>query len=143
SGERPALGEYLDRYPDLADELRDLIPALVEVEGLGAGSATGSFASRSEIEGPSAVPRRLGDYRILGVIGKGGRGVVYEAERESLQSRVALKMMHEQFRDDPTCLRRFRTEARSAARLHHTNIVPVFDFGDHDGACFYAMQFID
>src|SRR5262249_20073884 len=45
-------------------------------------------------------------------------------------------------RADPTSLRRFRTEARSAARLHHTNIVPVFDFGEQDGVCYYAMQYI-
>ena len=56
-------------------------------------------------------------------------GVVYEAVRESLRSHVALKVMHPQFRNREKYLRRFRTEARSAARLHHTNIVSVFDYG--------------
>ena len=69
-------------------------------------------------------------------------GVVYEAVRESLRSNVALKVMHPQFRDREKYLRRFRTEARSAARLHHTNIVSVFDYGVHDGVCYYAMQYI-
>ena len=69
-------------------------------------------------------------------------GVVYEAVRESLRNHVALKVMHPQFRDRQKYLRRFRTEARSAARLHHTNIVSVFDYGVHDGVCFYAMQYI-
>ena len=69
-------------------------------------------------------------------------GVVYEAVRESLRSHVALKVMHPQFRDREKYLRRFRTEARSAARLHHTNIVSVFDYGVHDGVCYYAMQYI-
>jgi len=69
-------------------------------------------------------------------------GVVYEAERECLQSRVALKVIHENFRGNPQYLRRFRTEARSAAKLHHTNIVPVFDFGVHDDVCYFAMQLI-
>ena len=69
-------------------------------------------------------------------------GVVYEAEHESLKSRVALKVMHPRFRTDPTYLRRFNTEARSAARLHHTNIVPVFDYGEQDGICYYAMPLI-
>ena len=69
-------------------------------------------------------------------------GIVYEAEHESLKSRVALKVMHLRFRADRTSLRRFQTEARSAAELHHTNIVPVFDFGEHDGICYYAMQYI-
>jgi hypothetical protein len=90
----------------------------------------------------AAHPERLGDYCILRVIGAGGMGVVYEAEHESLKSRVALKVMHPGFRGDRTYLRRFQTEARSAARLHHTNIVPVFDFGEQDGICYYSMQYI-
>jgi serine/threonine protein kinase/WD40 repeat protein/Tfp pilus assembly protein PilF len=55
---------------------------------------------------------------------------------------VALKVMHPRFRADQNSLRRFEREARSAARLHHTNIVPVFDFGEQDGICYYAMQYI-
>jgi serine/threonine protein kinase/tetratricopeptide (TPR) repeat protein len=85
---------------------------------------------------------RLGDYRILCEIGHGGMGIVYEAEHEALKNRVALKVMHVRFRTDQTSLRRFQTEARSAARLHHTNIVPVFDYGEQVGVCYYAMQYI-
>ena len=91
---------------------------------------------------PTARPERLGDYQILRVIGVGGMGVVYEAEHASLKSRVALKVMHPRFRTDPTYLRRFNTEARSAARLHHTNIVPVFDYGEQNGIFYYAMPLI-
>ena len=69
-------------------------------------------------------------------------GVVYEAEHESLKSRVALKVMHPRFRADEKYLRRFHVEARSAAGLHHTNIVSVFDYGEQDGVCYYAMQYI-
>ena len=69
-------------------------------------------------------------------------GVVYEAEHESLKSRVALKVVQPRFRADPKYLRRFHAEARVAAGLHHTNIVTVFDYGDHDGVCYYAMQYI-
>ena len=85
---------------------------------------------------------QLGDYRILRYLGEGGMGVVYEAVRESLRSHVALKVMHPQYRNRPNYLRRFHTEARSAATLHHTNIVSVFDYGEHDGVCYYAMQYI-
>ena len=88
------------------------------------------------------LPAQLGDYRILRYLGEGGMGVVYEAVRESLRSHVALKVMHPQYRNRPNYLRRFHTEARSAARLHHTNIVSVFDYGEHDGVCYYAMQYI-
>ncbi len=69
-------------------------------------------------------------------------GVVYEAVRESLKSRVALKVMHPRFRDSAGYIRRFHNEARSAAQLHHTNIVSVFDYGEHEGVCYYAMQHI-
>ena len=90
----------------------------------------------------NAHPSHLGDYRILRYLGEGGMGVVYEAVRESLHSHVALKVMHPQFRNRPNYLRRFHTEARSAAKLHHTNIVSVFDYGEHEGICYYAMQYI-
>ncbi len=69
-------------------------------------------------------------------------GIVYEAEHESLKSRMALKVMHPRFRGDRDYVRRFQTEARSAAKLHHTNIVPVFDYGQQDGVFYYAMQYI-
>ena len=69
-------------------------------------------------------------------------GIVYEAEHQSLKSRVALKVMHPRYRADRAYVRRFQTEARSAAKLHHTNIVPVFDYGEHEGVCYYAMQCI-
>jgi serine/threonine protein kinase/WD40 repeat protein/Tfp pilus assembly protein PilF len=148
-GERPSPEEYAARCPERAAEIRELFPALVEMEQFkpAVAVATGSLerpSPRSEsAAGPTPPhPERLGDYRILRVIGEGGMGVVYEAEHESLKSRVALKVMHPRFRADRTSLRRFQTEARSAARLHHTNIVPVFDFGEQDGICYYAMQYI-
>ena len=139
--------ELIALYPELAAEIRDLIPALVKLEQLG-GSAGGlgsalcdwTAATGAGDEGPS--PQRLGDYLILRRIGGGGMGVVYEAEHESLKSRVALKVVQPRFRADPKYLRRFHAEARVAAGLHHTNIVTVFDYGDHDGVCYYAMQYI-
>jgi eukaryotic-like serine/threonine-protein kinase len=146
-GERPALTDLIARHPELAGRIRELIPALVELEQLGhsagdsnpsPGRETGSRPSWDE--GP--MPERLGDYRILARIGGGGMGVVYEAERESLKSRVALKVVHPRFRADSKYLRRFHAEARLAAGLHHTNIVGVFDYGEQDGVYFYAMQFI-
>ena len=69
-------------------------------------------------------------------------GIVYEAIRESLRSRVALKIMHPRFRENPGYLRRFHVEACAAASLHHTNIVSVFDYGETDGVVYYAMPYI-
>src|SRR6516225_6196967 len=91
-GERPTLQEYLDRHADLAGEIRDLFPALLMMEDLGEGSG-GTTGSPAAADGLAASPRpeRLGDYRTLREIGRGGRGVVYEAERNTLARRVALK----------------------------------------------------
>jgi YD repeat-containing protein len=142
-GERPALSEYADRHPELAAEIRDLFPALVQIEHLKpvAGDLTGSFGRDS---GPADghTPERLGEYRILREVGHGGMGVVYEAEQESLGRHVALKVLPRQALLKATYLERFRREAKAAARLHHTNIVPVFGVGEADGTHYYAMQFI-
>ncbi len=142
-GEHPTLREYVERYPDLADEIRDLFPALLMMEDLGesSGATTGSLAADN---GAAVGTRfeRLGDYRILREIGRGGMGVVYEAEQESLGRRVALKVLSAGSLLDPKQVRRFEREAKAAARLHHTNIVPVFGVGRHDGHHYFVMQFI-
>ncbi|WP_337177065.1 serine/threonine-protein kinase [Paludisphaera sp.] len=87
-------------------------------------------------------PRVFGDYRILREIGRGGMGVVYEAWQVSLTRRVALKVLSHGLADTRR-RRRFEREARSAGRLHHTNIVPVFGFGEHEGTPYYVMQYIE
>ena len=91
---------------------------------------------------PGEPPEQLGDYRILREIGRGGMGVVYEAEQVSLGRHVALKVLPQTVLPDPRQRQRFEREAQAAARLHHTNIVPVFGVGEHDGLHYYVMQFI-
>ena len=142
-GEQPTVDEYVARYPHLADEIREVFPVLGLVEDFkpGSGDATGTFAG-AEIPGLEKPLERLGDYRILRVVGRGGMGVVYEAEQESLGRRVALKVMAGHRLSDPMLLARFAREARAAARLHHTNIVPVFGVGEAEGVHYYVMQFI-
>jgi serine/threonine protein kinase len=142
-GERPSLQEYIDRCPDLADEIREMFPALVAVEQ--------AEQEQHDRTGPAAAPTnetvtppltQVGDYRILREVGRGGMGVVYEAEQVSLGRRVALKVLPRNVSQDPRTLARFRREARSAAQLHHTNIVPVFEVGKDGEVSYYAMQFI-
>src|SRR5262245_17014690 len=142
-GETPTVHEYVERYPDLAEEIRDLFPALLMMEDLGedSGGTTGSLAGDSATA-VGARLQKLGDYRILREIGRGGMGVVYEAEQESLGRRVALKILSAGALSDPQQVRRFEREARAAAKLHHTNIVPVFGVGQQDGNHYYVMQFI-
>jgi len=140
AGEHPSLDEFIARRPDLADDIRDLFPGLVLMEGVrpDRGDVTGPF----EAGGAAPPLRRLGDYRILREVGRGGMGVVYEAEQESLGRHVALKVLPAHALLDPQRLRRFHREAKAAARLHHTNIVPVYGVGEQDGLHYYVMQFI-
>src|SRR5262249_54755093 len=88
-------------------------------------------------------PPRLGEYRIVREIGRGGMGVVYEAEQESLGRRVALKVLPPGALGDVRHVERFHREARAAARLHHSTIVPVFGVGEEGGTHFYVMQYIE
>jgi WD40 repeat protein/tetratricopeptide (TPR) repeat protein len=141
AGERPGIEEFAARHPELAGPLRDLLPALVMVE-------QDLTVDREPRPRPVPLPasplegRLLGDYRILREVGRGGMGVVYEAEQVSLGRRVAIKVLPGHLAGDRTRLERFRREAKAAARLHHTNIVPVFEVGTAGGVAYYAMQFI-
>ena len=141
-GERPSLSEYTLKYPELAEQIEELFTALIAMEQCGNGSDQGArpVAARPGTVGP--VPERLGDYRILREIARGGMGIVYEAVQESLGRHVALKVLPQHRLAEPKQLERFQREARAAAMLHHTNIVPVFGVGEHDGVHYYAMQYI-
>src|SRR5438876_8351605 len=79
-GERPALSEYTDQYPALADQIRDLFPALVMMEDVRAGAAQATGPEAGEAALAEGRPlERLGDFRILREVGRGGMGIVYEA----------------------------------------------------------------
>src|SRR5262249_23064849 len=132
---------YAARHPEHARALRELFPAL---RLLGAMSGSGAPDQGPAAAAPPAPEvRTLGDFRILREVGRGGMGVVYEAEQLSLGRRVALKVLPSAGLLDPRQLQRFQNEARAAAGLHHTNIVPVHYVGCESGVHFYAMQFID
>ena len=118
-GERPSVEEYAARYPDLADQIHDLLPALVmlEQEKSVAGGQAGLPPSVSATE---PAPRLLGDYLILREIGRGGMGVVYESVQQSLGRHVALKVLPRQLLAGPSQLERFRLEAP-----HHGAVAPL------------------
>jgi serine/threonine protein kinase/Flp pilus assembly protein TadD len=140
-GERPSLSEYALKHPELADEIRDLFPALAALED--ARPAEGGLDAAASAP-PAGLPyQQLGEYRIVREIGRGGMGVVYEAVQESLGRRVALKVLPLGGAVHPIQVERFQREARAAARLHHTNIVPVFGVGEDGGTSFYVMQYIE
>src|SRR5262245_61306422 len=140
AGERPSIEEYAAKYPELADEIRELLPALVKLEQNFIPEDAQRGASEAQPSHPPA--RQLGDYLLLREIGRGGMGVVYEAVQQSLGRHVALKVLAGGELRSPSQAERFRREARSAAQLHHTNIVPVFEVGKDGEVGYYAMQFI-
>jgi WD40 repeat protein/serine/threonine protein kinase len=140
-GKRPSVEEFARRYPQHADEIRDILPALVLMEKAKASEAPGQ-QHPAQAPADAAPLRQLGDYQILREIGRGGMGVVYEAQQLSLGRHVAIKVLPSHALLDPRQLGRFEREAKAAARLHHTNIVPVFGVGEQDGLPYYVMQFI-
>jgi serine/threonine-protein kinase len=137
----PEEDDYLRRYPEFAAELAQYFAAwrrFPRPGGRGPGART-----MTDAEPPLPGSDRLGDFRILREVGRGGMGIVYEAEQVSLGRRVALKVLPLAAALDARQLQRFQLEAHAAACLHHTNIVPVHAVGTERGVPYYAMQFID
>jgi serine/threonine protein kinase len=130
-GQPPDETEYLGRYPEFRAELAQCI------------------ADWKRFPRPHGSAERLpengtlGDFRILREVGRGGMGVVYEAEQISLGRRVALKVLPFAATMDSRHLQRFQNEARAAASLEHPHIVPVYGVGCERGVHYYAMKFID
>ena len=139
-GEDPSVEEYARRHPELAERIRDIFPTLILMEQAASSSEPESVAAALH---PGEQLGELGDYRLVREIGRGGMGIVYEAVQQSLNRRVALKVLGQQALIDRSFLERFRREAEAAAALQHANIVPVFDVGEHHGVHYFAMQFVD
>lgn len=133
------LDDLVARHPDLSGPLR-LYGDSLRVLCLAGNQLGGRRPAESPSEGWN---RQLGDYRLVREIGRGGMGVVYEAEQLSLGRRVALKMLPFAAVMDQKQLARFTNEARAAAQLNHPNIVPVYGVGNERGVHYYSMQFID
>jgi eukaryotic-like serine/threonine-protein kinase len=142
-GENPSPTEYAENYPQWAEQILELFPALEVMEGLkpGEGDRTAAHDGGAQAAAPPPL-EQLGEYRILREIGRGGMGVVYEAIQETLGRRVALKVLPMHGRIDAIQMQRFQLEARSAARLHHSSIVPVYGVGEAGGIHYYVMQYI-
>jgi serine/threonine protein kinase/tetratricopeptide (TPR) repeat protein len=125
-------------FPEHADELRRLLPSMRMLVSLQASEAGCGVTSGSDLN------RELGDFRILRELGRGGMGVVYEAEQLSLGSRrVALKVLPFAGMLDDRQLRRFKLEAAAAAILKHPHIVSIISIGFDRGVNYYAMELIE
>ena len=127
--------EFIGQHPEIADKLRQWFASMNFLKAAASDFGTGM------LHGPNLADRTIGDYKILGEVGRGGMGIVYEAEQISLCRRVALKVLPGVV--DAKHVARFNAEAQAAGQLHHSNIVPVYGVGCENGVHFYSMQFID
>jgi WD40 repeat protein/serine/threonine protein kinase len=138
-GETPALEEYQRRFPELAGPLKDQfdVHRALEAATLSAPSPPPE-APPPGPKGPPVVP----GYEILGKVGSGAFGVVYQARHLRLNRVVALKMVRDGAHAGAEELARFRAEAEAVARLSHPNIVQIHEIGDHEGLPFLALEFV-
>ena len=140
-GRLPDLEELVAEHPDQADDIRQLFHVLRFVQDAAADSEPHSGAALRMTLGEP--PTKLGDFRIEREIGRGGMGVVYEAVQESLDRRVALKVLLPGVGGLDRATRRFMREARTGGALQHRHIVPVLAVGEYEGIPFYAMQYVE
>ena len=132
----------LTEYSDVADELSACFHSMQVLENAFPDSA-GWLDAQLDPEARSVGPICLGDFQIVRELGRGGMGIVYEAEQMSLGRRVALKVLPFASMVDDRYRERFKTEARAAASLKHPNIVSVHQVGCERGIHYYAMELVD
>ena len=146
-GEAVSLETCVREHPDCAERLRELFPALELMADLsvvhGDSSVSAATGCPSALASASPIAGVLGDFRIVREIGRGGMGIVYEAQQISLQRRVALKMLPFAAVMDARQLQRFKNEAVAAASLKHPHIVQVYSVGCERGVHYYAMEYVE
>ncbi len=125
----PSAEEILQRFPGLAEELTPLLRGHEAIQP-------------ADQRSPTAVPTRLGRFELREQVGRGGFATVYRGWDPELCREVAIKVPHAEFLDSPEANARVLREARSAARLHHPGIIPLFDVGQENGATFLVYEFI-
>lgn len=129
-GQTPPREAFVEAHHRVSDELDLEIQALEKLDMLIAPPEVPRDAPR----------RRLGDFEIIGEVGRGGMGIVYEARQLSLDRRVALKVLHPDLLLHPRSVERFRREGMTVAQLAHPNIVPVYAAGFEDGTPYLVME---
>ena len=171
AGEVTSREDFLSQFPDLSDQLRELMEAAdmigrvtrgdrrlgsvtspgaetvalnepISDDSSGDPAATLPMAHRAKGDPGPTLPFQLGDYQLLQIIGRGGMGVVYLAKQRHLDRMVAVKMIRSGMLADEAEVKRFYTEAQAAARLHHSGIVGVHQFGHSAGHHFFSMEFV-
>ena len=116
---------------------------LVQGEAIIAASTQSACFLKGHATTVENTPKQLGDFEILRELGRGGMGVVYEAKQKSLNRHVALKVLSTGLGLSTKAIMRFKREAEAAAKLHHTNIVPIYATGEENRTPYYAMELVD
>jgi serine/threonine protein kinase len=140
-GERPSIDEYVARHPEWGEKIREIFPLIASLE---------RWKGDKEVEClrrnvPDEFPvRRLGEYKLIRELGRGGMGLVFEAQHESSAKRYAVKLLPWRYAAGMAQWKeRFQREAATIARLRHPNIVRVYAFGTDAGYCYYAMHLVE
>src|SRR5512138_568587 len=89
------------------------------------------------------IGQKIGQYQLISVIGQGGMATVYKAYQPAFDRHVAVKVLGSQLSQDPTFVKRFQREAKVVARIEHRSIVPIYDYGEHDGLYYIVMRLIE
>jgi len=148
-GEVMSLSELAARFPASDPAWLQQVLGCSESETIlgNADSDSGGFAiavgGTLSVSTASAIPERLGDYRLLEILGQGGMGTVYRAVHERMGRAVAVKVLRAEIRGNAALLQRFEREVRTAARLIHPNIVTALDARMQDGLPFLVTELVD
>ncbi len=143
----PDIEQYVEQHPQHKEQIRKLFPMLELIEANNRNTVDDDSIDMIDEElrnlGPTPPRRSIGDYRIIRELGRGGMGIVYLAEHEALGREVAIKVLPESAQFDQRRVQRFQLEAKASGKLHHANIVPVFDVGRDNEVSFLVMQYIE
>jgi len=142
SGHVPSPDEILEEFPEMSEDLMGFVKTLSILEEASFQYRTRG-ASPLVNDGSGQRWTRVGGFRLIREISRGGMGIVYEAEQEALQRRVAIKVLPSNPLRTEIQLARFKREGTAIARLHHSHIVPVFGTGEQNGVHYCVLQYIE
>jgi serine/threonine protein kinase len=139
-GQNPSIDSYIERYPEMEAQIRELFPMVAALEQW--KSDRESEVLRAQLPDQFKL-KQLGNCRLVREIGRGGMGVVFEAFEGNIERQVAVKLLPWRISMVPHRQERFEREAQTIALLRHPNIVPIFRFGRHEDYAYYVMQYVE